>query len=113
MSEMDGIIQGGGIVISGVLVAKLLDLGYKVWATRHQKTRLEPQPLAVEAHKREEYVRREDFDRHIAENTKEHESLYSRLNRNDRETAEIKGMLGTLIDDVRLIKNKLLKPGDK
>ena len=48
MSEMGSIIQGGGIVLSGALVFKLLDIGYKVWATRHQKTKVEPQPLAVE-----------------------------------------------------------------
>lgn len=67
MSEMDGIIQGGGIVVSGVLVAKLLDLGYKVWSTRHQKTRIEPQPLPVKTHRAEEFVMKEEFKEHVAE----------------------------------------------
>ena len=53
MSEMGSIIQGGGIVLSGALVWKLLDIGYKVWSVRHQKTaaKVEPVPLPVHVEK--------------------------------------------------------------
>lgn len=73
------------------------------------KAKVEPVPLPVEQRKGEVEKLREEFERHVAENSKEHEALYSRMNRNDRETSEIKGMLGTMMDDLRLIKNKLLK----
>jgi hypothetical protein len=113
VSELGNIIQGGGIVLSGALAYKLLELAYKVWANRNQKTKIEPQPLAVEAHKREEYVRREDFERHVAENTREHENFFARINRNDRETSEIKGLLMGIRDDLGMIKAKLFKSGGK
>ena len=73
------------------------------------KAKVEPVPLPVTQKKEDVDKLREEFERHVAENAKEHEALYSRMNRNDRETSEIKGMLGTMMDDLRLIKNKLLK----
>ena len=76
---------------------------------RFSKTQVEPNPLPVETKAKPEYVTKEAFERHVEENAREHESLYSRMNRNDRETSESKGMLGTMMDDVRLIKDKLLK----
>lgn len=69
MSEMGSIIQGGGIVLSGALVWKLLDIGYKVWSVRHQKTaaRVEPDPLNVHVAEEPEkkFVTRADFERHV------------------------------------------------
>ena len=41
------------------------------------------------------------------------ENLFGRLNRNDRETSEIKGMLSTIIDDLRSIKNFMMTRGAK
>lgn len=113
MSELGSIIQGGGIVLSGALVWKLIDVGLKVWEARHQKTaaRVEPDPLNVHMAEEPEkkFVTREDFLKHVEDNTREHEALYSRMNRNDRETSEIKGMLAGIRDDVTMIKDKLLK----
>lgn len=69
MSEMGSIIQGGGIVLSGALVWKLLDIGYKVWSVRHQKTaaRVEPDPLNVHVAEEPEkrFVTKEEFQRHV------------------------------------------------
>lgn len=104
------ILMGGGAfgALCGVLGAWI--------KARWNRTKVEPTPLPVETRRAEEYAKREDvvklrgeFEHHVAENTREHESLYSRMNRNDRETSEIKGMLGTMMDDLRLIKDKLLK----
>jgi uncharacterized protein HemX len=67
MSELGPIIQGGGIVLSGALVFKLLDIALKVWATRNQKTQVEPQPLDVVTEKKAEYVTKEEFKRHVEE----------------------------------------------
>ena len=69
MSELGSIIQGGGIVIGGVAFAKLLDIGYKVWAVRHQKTETEvkPNPLNVHVEKEmaDKFVTKEEFDKHV------------------------------------------------
>ena len=69
MSEMGSIIQGGGLVISGVTVLKLLDIGYKVWLARHQKTETEVKPNPLNVHMEEEpekkFVTREEFLRHV------------------------------------------------
>ena len=113
MSEMGSIIQGGGIVLSGALVWKLIDVGLKVWEARHQKTETEVKPNPLNVHMEEDpekkFVTREDFRKHVENNTREHEALYSRMNRNDRETSEIKGLLTAIREDIQLIKGKLFK----
>lgn len=113
MSEMGSIIQGGGIVISGVALVEILKFASSFWRARNQKTKIEPQPLGVVTEKKAEYVTKDEFAKHVLDNDRAHENLEARLNRNDRETSEIKGMLGTIIDDLRLIKNKLLTKGTK
>ncbi len=45
--EMDAVLQGGGMVLSGVAVAKIADAVSKMWAARHQRTEIAPQPLEV------------------------------------------------------------------
>ncbi len=109
----EGIFIGGSAVgaICGVVATWL-----KV--TRGQKAKVEPTPLPVETRRAEEYVRREEFQKHVAENhdhedanRREHEALYSRMNRNDRETSEIKGLLSAIREDIQLIKTKLFKGG--
>lgn len=71
MSEIGSIIQGGGIVLSGALVWKLIDVGLKVWEARHQKTaaRVEPDPLNVHVAEEPEkkFVTKEEFKEHVAE----------------------------------------------
>lgn len=105
--------EGMGAWISGGALGTLAGVAIAYIKARFSRTRVEPDPLHVEAHKKEEYVRKEEFEKHVSENAKEHESLYARMNRNDRETSEIRGKLDTIIDDLRLIKNKLLKTGGK
>ena len=45
----------------------------------------------------------------VAEDKLAHENLYARMNRNDRETSEIKGLLHGIREDIGLIKAKLFK----
>lgn len=45
--ELDAVLQGGGMVLSGVAVAKIADAVSKMWAARHQRTEIAPQPLEV------------------------------------------------------------------
>ena len=104
--ELADIIQGGGCVISGVALAKLIDAAVKAWSARNQRTEVSPDPLRVE--KLDKYVTRDEFARHVGENERAHENLFARLNRNDRETSEIKGMLSSIMDDLRTIKNFMM-----
>lgn len=105
---MDG--DGISLAIGGSAVGALCTLG-AAWikARWGQKTTVDPTPLPVK--KAEEYVRVEDFQRHVVDNERAHESLESRMNRADRETSEIKGMMRTALEDLSIIKGKLLKDG--
>ncbi len=76
---------------------------------RFSRARIEPQPLEVKG--APEYVSKAEFEKHVEANAHDHENLFSRLNRNDRETSEIKGMLVGIRDDISAIKGKLFKTG--
>ncbi len=101
--------DGISLAVGGTAVGVLASVATAWIKARWSKTRVEPDPLNVRTEAKERYVTKGEFERHVEENAREHESLYSRMNRNDRETSEIKGMLGTMMDDLRLIKDKLLK----
>lgn len=94
-----------GATTVGLLVKEALSFA----RARMQKTRIEPQPLEVKG--APSYVTKEEFEKHAAANARDHENLFSRLNRNDRETCEIKGMLVGIRDDIAAIKGKLFKTG--
>jgi len=94
-----------GATTVGLLVKEALSFA----KARMQKTRIEPQPLEVKG--APEYVSKAEFEKHVEANAHDHENLFSRLNRNDRETSEIKGLLTGMRDDITAIKNKLFKTG--
>ncbi|MBQ6246706.1 MAG: hypothetical protein IJK04_07555 [Kiritimatiellae bacterium] len=113
--DIESIIQGGGCVISGVALAKLLDAALRAWSARNQRAEVRPQgrPDTFPVDVADKYVTRNEFEKHVKDNAGDHESLFGRLNRNDRETSEIKGMLSTIIDDLRSIKNFMMTRGAK
>jgi len=114
MEAADGISIALGATTTGLLVRECL-----AWLrSRNQKTEVKNNPLNVQLEK--EFVSRSEFDRHvaddkrnldahIADNARDHESLFGRLNRNDRETSEIKGLLTGMRDDIAAIKGKLFR----
>ena len=107
MMDADALLQGGGLILSGAALTTIVNAVSKMWSARHQKTEIAPQPLEVKG--APEYVTREEFHRHAADNARDHENLFARMNRNDRETSEIKGLLSAIRDDLTAIKNKLFK----
>ena len=109
--DISEIIQGGGLVIGGAALAKAADIAARWFAARNSRTTVDPTPLPVE--KVDKYVTRGEFNKHVEDNARDHENLFGRLNRNDRETSEIKGMLSTIIDDLRSIKNFMMTRGAK
>ena len=109
--ELAEIIQGGGLVIGGAALAKLADIASRWISARNSRTKVDPTPLPVD--QVDKYVTRGEFNKHVEDNERDHESLFGRLNRNDRETSEIKGMLSTIIDDLRSIKNFMMTRGSR
>ena len=113
--DAESIIQGGGLILSGAAFAKLLDAALRAWSARNQRAEVRPQgrPDTFPVDVADKYVTRNEFEKHVKDNAGDHESLFARLNRNDRETSEIKGMLSTIIDDLRSIKNFMMTRGAK
>ena len=100
--EVDGI----NLAISSAALTALAGLAGAWIKARYGRTKVSPDPLRVE--KLDKYVTRDEFARHVGENERAHENLFARLNRNDRETSEIKGMLSSIMDDLRTIKNFMM-----
>jgi hypothetical protein len=127
--EMTEIIQGGGILISGVGLKMLFDFAKSYFAARNQKTEVANDPLNV--NKLDKYVTRGEFNKAMErneadhkrmadeaaadhermerENAAAHENIFGRLTRNDRDMGEIKGLLTGVANDLQLIKGKLFK----
>lgn len=101
MDGADGITIALGATTTGLVVKELL-----AWLrSRNQKTEIAPTPLPVE--KLDKYVTRGEFNKHVEDNARDHESLFGRMNRNDRETSELKGLLAGIREDLSAIKDKL------
>ena len=127
--EISDIIQGGGLVLSGAALTKIVSIAVKAWAARNGKTEVANDPLNV--NKLDKYVTRGEFNKAMErneadhkritdeaaadhermerENNSAHENIFARLSRNDREYGEIKGLLTGLANDMQLIKEKLFK----
>ena len=127
--EMTDIIQGGGLVLSGAALTKIVSIAVKAWAARNGKTEVANDPLNV--NKLDKYVTRGEFNKAMErneadhkritdeaaadhermerENSSAHENIFARLSRNDREYGEIKGLLTGVANDLQLIKGKLFK----
>ena len=101
MDGTDGITIALGATTTGLVVKELL-----AWLrSRNQKTEIAPTPLPVE--KADKFVTRGEFNKHVEANARDHENLFGRMNRNDRETSELKGLLAGIREDLSAIKDKL------
>jgi len=105
--EVGEIVQGGGLVLGGGLVVKLLDWARAAWAARNQRTEITPTPLPVDRIDR--YVTRGEFNKHVEDNARDHENVFARLNANDKLTSKLEGILEGMRDDLKAIKDKLFK----
>ncbi len=94
------------LVLGGGAIGALCTLAAAWIKARYGRTKVEPDPLRFK--KVNEYVTRGEFNQHVADNQRDHENLFARLNRNDRETSEIKGMLSSIMDDLRTIKHFMM-----
>lgn len=67
--DLSEIIQGGGLVLSGGVVMKLLDWAKSAWTARNQRTEITPNPLPVdgEVAKKPTYVPVAECNRRMCE----------------------------------------------
>ena len=109
--DIESIIQGGGCVISGVALAKLIDAAMKAWSARNQRTEVRPQgrPDTFPVDVADKYVTRNEFEKHVKDNAGDHENIFARLNANDKLTSRLEGLLEGIRDDLKAIKDKLFK----
>lgn len=108
---------GGSGWISGDTLTTLISIlagaggvvGGKMWGERSaKKVKADlPQPLAVEL--KEKFVTRVEFDKHVEDNSHDHENIFNRLTSNDKSMGEIKGMLSGIREDLSFIKGKFFK----
>ena len=60
--EVGEIVQGGGLVLSGGLIMKLLDWARSAWTARNQRTEIAPDPLNVKNEKKPVFVTVGEFN---------------------------------------------------
>ncbi len=101
--------DGIQLLVGGGAIGALVPLASAWIKARFSKTQIAPQPLEVKGVP--QFVTKEEFEKHAAANARDHENLFSRLKRNDRETSAIKGMLVGIRDDIAAIKGRLFKTG--
>ena len=106
--EVETIIQGGGLLISGAAVGKIADVAIKAWSARHHKgeVAVTPQPLGVKLE--EAFVSRSEFDRHVEQNEAAHAEVFSRLKETEQKTENQNGKLDVIGSDVKTIKDILI-----
>lgn len=88
--ELDAVLQGGGMVLSGVAVAKIADAVSKMWAARHQRTQIAPQPLEVKGAQRfvtceQCELKHKGVDASLAAGTRAFEAIRSRMDADHRD----------------------------
>lgn len=97
-SVLKDIVAGGGLVVSGGVIAKLIDAGARAWSARNQRTRIEPQPLEVD-HK----IRWAEK----ADNALAHENIFARLSEHDKDIAALKEGSRGMKDRLQSMDGKL------
>lgn len=65
--EVGEIVQGGGLVLSGGVLMKLLDWARGAWTARNQRTEITPDPLNVHTEKKPAYVPVAECNRRMCE----------------------------------------------
>ena len=77
--DVDTILQGGGLVISGAAVMKLGEAALKAWSARNQKTEIAPDPLNVRNEKKPVYVTVGECNRRMCEQAERIERIESEV----------------------------------
>lgn len=106
--DVDSVISGGGLVVSGAALLKLGEIAAKAWQSRNQKAdvNITPQPVKVEA--ADKFVTRQEFDRHVAQDESAHGDCFRRIEKVEQKASATDGKLDQIVADVTTIKNILI-----
>ena len=96
--ELDAVLQGGGMVLSGVAVAKIADAVSKMWAARHQRTEIAPQPLEVKL--KETFASKDDND-------VDHKEIFNRISALAMGHSRLRGAADMIKPQLDRIEGKL------
>ena len=99
--------DGLSLTLGGTTLALLIKEGFAWLRARRQKTEITPTPLPVD--KLDKYVTRGEFNKHVDDNARDHENIFSRLNANDKLTSRLAGILEGIREDLSAIKDKLFR----
>ena len=99
--------DGLSLTLGGTTLALLIKEGFAWLRARRQKTEITPTPLPVD--KLDKYVTRGEFNKHVDDNARDHENIFSRLNANDKLTSKLEGILEGIREDLAAIKDKLFR----
>jgi len=99
--------DGTSIVLGSTTVGLLIKEFFAWRRSRSQKTEISPDPLNIR--KEDKYVTRGEFNRHVEDNQRDHENMFSRLNANDKLTSKLEGILESIREDLSAIKQKLFR----
>ena len=104
-------VEGINLAIGGTAVTVIAGVVGAWIKARYGRTRIDPQPLGVEGEigKKPKYVTVQEFNRHVEDNTRDHENMFARMNANDKLTSKLEGILEGIREDLSAIKHKLFK----
>ena len=99
--------DGLSLTLGGTTLALVAKEIFAWLRARRQKTEITPTPLPV--YKLDKYVTRGEFNKHVDDNARDHENIFSRLNANDKLTSRLAGILEGIREDLSAIKDKLFR----
>ena len=99
--------DGLSLTLGGTTLALVLKELFAWLRARRQRTEITPSPLPVD--KLDKYVTRGEFNKHVEDNSHDHENIFSRLNANDKLTSKLEGILEGIREDLKAIKDKLFR----
>ena len=99
--------DGLSLTLGGTTLALVAKEIFAWLRARRQRTEITPTPLPVD--KLDKYVTRGEFNKHVDDNARDHENIFSRLNANDKLTSRLAGILEGIREDLAAIKDKLFR----
>ena len=99
--------DGLSLTLGGTTLALVAKEIFAWLRARRQKTEITPTPLPVD--KLDKFVTRGEFNKHVDDNARDHENIFSRLNANDKLTSRLAGILEGIREDLAAIKDKLFR----
>ena len=96
------LIAGGGLVLSGGLILKLLELAQRVWSSKNQRMEITPSPLEVKGRIKGEaiYALKSDNDDH-------HENIFARLKALETDNGALKESINAIKSNVADSKKQI------